>query len=76
MSADLNGTQVRPRPEGGGEIAPALGGGSGANRAANGPVVLGNGNALLGRVGAARRASGRVPFYENQRSLCAGETMR
>ena len=25
-------TQVRPRTEGGGEVAPALGGGSGANR--------------------------------------------
>lgn len=30
-------TQVRPRPEGGGDFAPALGGGSGANRAASGP---------------------------------------
>ncbi len=25
-------SQVRPRPEGGGDFAPALGGGSGANR--------------------------------------------
>lgn len=30
-------TQVRARPEGGGGFAPALGGGSGANRAAGGP---------------------------------------
>ena len=30
-------TEVRPRPEGGGDFAPALGGGSGANRAAGGP---------------------------------------
>lgn len=30
-------TQVRPRPEGGGDFAPARGGGSGANRAAGGP---------------------------------------
>jgi len=29
--------QVRPGPEGGGGFAPALGGGSGANRAASGP---------------------------------------
>jgi hypothetical protein len=32
-------TKVRPRPEGGGDFAPALGGGSGANRAASGPGV-------------------------------------
>lgn len=31
-------TQVRQRPEGGGVFAPALGGGSGANRAASAPV--------------------------------------
>ena len=31
-------TQVRPRPEGGGDFAPALGGGSGANRVAGDPV--------------------------------------
>ncbi len=31
-------TQVCPRHEGGGAIAPALGGGSGANRAASVPV--------------------------------------
>ncbi|SEW18850.1 hypothetical protein SAMN05444851_1983 [Aliiroseovarius sediminilitoris] len=31
-------TQVRPRPEGGGVFAPALGGGAGANRAAGDPV--------------------------------------
>ncbi len=30
-------TQVRPRPEGGGDFAPALGGGSGANRFAGEP---------------------------------------
>lgn len=30
-------TEVRARPEGGGVFAPALGGGSGANRAAGGP---------------------------------------
>ena len=30
-------TEVRARPEGGGVFAPALGGGSGANRAASGP---------------------------------------
>ena len=30
-------TEVRPRPEGGGSFAPALGGGSGANRAASAP---------------------------------------
>ena len=29
--------EVRARPEGGGDFAPALGGGSGANRAAGGP---------------------------------------
>jgi hypothetical protein len=29
--------EVRPRPEGGGDFAPALRGGSGANRAAGGP---------------------------------------
>jgi hypothetical protein len=34
-------TQVRPRPEGGGIFAPALGGGSGANRIAGDPVALG-----------------------------------
>ncbi len=33
----LSTTEVRPRPEGGGGFAPALGGGSGANRAAGGP---------------------------------------
>ena len=31
-------TEVRPRPEGGGDFAPALGGGSGANRFAGEPV--------------------------------------
>ena len=30
-------TEVRPRPEGGGAFAPALGGGSGANRDASAP---------------------------------------
>ena len=30
-------TEVRPRPEGGGGFAPALGGGSGANRVAGDP---------------------------------------
>ncbi len=30
-------TEVRARPEGGGHFAPALGGGSGANRTAGGP---------------------------------------
>jgi hypothetical protein len=30
-------SKVRPWPEGGGDFAPALGGGSGANRAAGGP---------------------------------------
>jgi hypothetical protein len=30
-------TKVRPRPEGGGDFAPALGGGSGANRIASDP---------------------------------------
>lgn len=30
-------TKVRARPEGGGVFAPALGGGSGANRAVSGP---------------------------------------
>ena len=30
-------TEVRPRPEGGGDFAPALGGGSGANRFAGEP---------------------------------------
>jgi len=30
-------TEVRPRPEGGGSFAPALGGGSGANRVASAP---------------------------------------
>lgn len=30
-------TQGRPRPEGGGGFAPALGGGSGANRVASDP---------------------------------------
>jgi len=29
--------KVRARPEGGGDFAPALGGGSGANRTASGP---------------------------------------
>ncbi len=38
--------QVRLRPEGGGGFAPALGGGSGANRAAGGPED--------GQLGAAR----------------------
>ncbi|KEO60824.1 hypothetical protein DT23_12125 [Thioclava indica] len=33
------GTEVRPRPEGGGIFAPALGGGSGANRIASDPVA-------------------------------------
>jgi hypothetical protein len=33
-------TQVRPRPEGGGDFAPALGGGSGANRIARDPVGI------------------------------------
>jgi len=31
------GTEVCPRPEGGGDFAPALGGGSGANRIASDP---------------------------------------
>jgi hypothetical protein len=34
---DSRPSEVRPRPEGGGDFAPALGGGSGANRAAGGP---------------------------------------
>jgi len=33
----LSVTQVRPWPEGGGDFAPALGGGSGANRVASDP---------------------------------------
>ena len=33
-----NATEVRPGPEGGGAFAPALGGGSGANRVASAPV--------------------------------------
>lgn len=45
-------TQVCPRPEGGGIFAPALGGGSGANRIASDPVVLGP----LGRGPTCRRA--------------------
>lgn len=45
-------TQVRSRPEGGGIFAPALGGGSGANRIASDPVVLGP----FGRGPACRRA--------------------
>lgn len=36
----LTPTQVRPRPEGGGVFAPALGGGSGANRIASDPVGM------------------------------------
>ncbi len=36
-TSDPRQTQVCPRPEGGGDFAPALGGGSGANRAAGGP---------------------------------------
>ena len=39
-ASDLHQPKVRPRPEGGGEFAPALGGGSGANRAASGPGEL------------------------------------
>jgi len=37
MTIALRTTQVRPRPEGGGDFAPALGGGSGANRIASDP---------------------------------------
>ena len=33
----LSETEVRPGPEGGGDFAPALGGGSGANRIASDP---------------------------------------
>lgn len=33
----FSATQVRPRTEGGGDFAPALGGGSGANRFASEP---------------------------------------
>ena len=52
-------TQVRPRPEGGGDFAPALGGGSGANRGAGTPegwVVAGRcpGRRRPGRGGADR----------------------
>ena len=32
LHPSLYTTQVRPRPEGGGDFAPALGGGSGAKR--------------------------------------------
>ncbi len=47
MTAVLHGTEVRPRPEGGSVFAPALGGGSGANRDASVPggEVVGAGRA-------------------------------
>jgi hypothetical protein len=55
-------TEVRPRPEGGGDFAPALGGGSGANRGAGTPegwIVVGRcpGRKRPGREGADRSAS-------------------
>ena len=37
MTRPARTTKVRPRPEGGGDFAPALGGGSGANRFAGEP---------------------------------------
>ncbi len=57
MTRPARETEVCPRPAGGGVFAPALGGGSGANRIAGDPEENLHCATQAGRPGAARDAS-------------------
>ena len=70
-------TEVRPRPEGGGDFAPALGGGSGANRFASEPgQVFTFAVRLSDGTGAARGLAARLVGGGSGANRFAGEPGR